>query len=106
MSFRRLSNVPPAAAGWRKREVGLAERGEGLVCRDCGSGSWRPLARETVEFLLRIGDENLMMLQQRSPTNATLDEVEAVCAEVRRSFLQRELKSYRVIRETLAGIQE
>jgi len=29
-----------------------------------------------------------------------------VCAEVRRGFLQRELKSYRVIRETLAGVQE
>jgi len=97
---------PACGRGLEKREVGLAERGEGLVCRDCGSGSWRPLARETVAFLLRIGDENLMMLQQRSPTNATLDEVEAVCAEVRRSFLQRELKSYRVIRETLAGIQE
>lgn len=104
--FPAPRECPGCGRGLGKREVGLAERGEGLVCRDCGGGSWRPLAPETVEFLLRIGNENLMSLQRRSPKAVTLDEVESVCAQVRRSFLQRELKSYRVIRETLAGIQE
>ena len=104
--FPAPHECPACGRALENREIGLAERGEGLVCRDCGSGSWRPLARETVEFLLRIGNENLMMLQQRRPTAATLNQVEAVCAEVRRGFLQRELKSYRVIRETLAGVQE
>jgi DNA repair protein RecO (recombination protein O) len=104
--FPAPHECPACGRGLEGREVGLAERGEGLVCRDCGGGSWRALGRETIAFLLRIGDENLMKLQQRSPTTATLDEVEAVCAQVRRSFLQRELKSYRIIRETLAGIQQ
>jgi DNA repair protein RecO (recombination protein O) len=106
--FPAPRECPACGRGLEKLEVGVAEQGEGLLCRDCGgaSGSWRPLARQTLEFLLRIGNENLMMLQQRSPTTAILDEVESVCAKVRRGFLQRELKSYRVIRETLAGIQE
>lgn len=106
--FPAPHECPGCGRGLKDRQVGLAEQGEGLVCRDCGAAcrSWRPLARETVEFLSRISSERLMNLQQRAPAVETLSEVEAICAQVRRTFLQRELKSYRVIRETLAGIQE
>ena len=34
-----------------------------------------------------------------------LEQVEELCAQIRRRFLQHELKSYQVIRETLEGLK-
>ncbi len=57
-----------------------------------------------MEFLRRTARENLPAMARRAPSGAVLEEVERICAQVRRVFLQHELKSYRVMRETLAGV--
>ena len=59
-----------------------------------------------IHFLLRIGREGLQEMSAAAPPLATLEKVDKLCAAVRRRFLQRELKSYLVIRETLEGLKE
>ncbi len=81
----------------------LPASAEGLVCRRCGGGGL-DLAAEVLEFLRRTGRENLESLARRPPTAATLAATAEVSARVRRTFLQHELKSFRVIRETLDGL--
>ncbi len=76
-----------------------------MTCETCASGrpGSRRVSPEAVEFLLRIGKEDLASLEEHRPTEKALDEVETVCRQVRRVFLQHELKSYGVIRDTLSG---
>jgi hypothetical protein len=63
---------------------------------------------ETLGFLRRIGRESLPRLAEGDagppPAAETLRQVEALCARVRRYFLQRELRSYDVIQKTRAEI--
>jgi len=76
---------------------------EGLVCRRCGGGGLE-LGPEILEFVRRSARENLESLGRRPPTRPTLEIAAELSARVRRAFLQHELKSFRVIRETLAGL--
>ncbi len=88
----------------------IAERGavlnltEGaLFCRDCvesGPG-FREVSLSCLEFLLRIGREKLTSMAARSPSRATLSEIESIAGRIRRHFLQHELKSYDVMQRTL-----
>ena len=105
----RLAGIfpPPWACPTCEREydledVVLPNGGEGLVCGKCGRGHGSvEIGRGTLEFLRIIGSLGLPELAGlEPPTAATLDQVEAVCARIRREFLQHELKSYGVIRET------
>lgn len=85
----------------------LPPNGETLLCFDCGGRSGLIVAPETLCFLRRIGRESLPRLTESAealPTAATLRQVEALCARVRRHFLQRELRSYDVIQKTRAGL--
>ncbi|MEJ2085951.1 MAG: DNA repair protein RecO [Acidobacteriota bacterium] len=104
----RLAGVFPAP--WRcpqcdslLGDVGavLPPHGDGLVCANCsGSGGLR-VGNETLEFLLQVGRHDLATLAKTRPSEEILNKVEQLCAQVRRRFLQHELKSYAVIRETL-----
>lgn len=104
----RLAGVFPAP--WRcpqcdslLREAGavLPPQGDGLVCANCsGSGGLR-VENEALEFLLQVGRHDLATLASSMPSETILARVEQLCANVRRRFLQHELKSYSVIRETL-----
>ncbi len=87
------------------KAVLLPNDGE-LVCGECGEGAAdRFEVREPVlDLLRRSGRENLAQLESRPPTPAVLERTEELCARVRRAFLQYELKSYRVMRRTLAGV--
>jgi hypothetical protein len=40
------------------------------------------------------------------PSAATLAEVEEVAGRIRRHFLQGEIRSYQVLRRTLAGLED
>lgn len=107
----RLAGVFPAPYACPECEGSLLERGavlpplaEGLVCRVCAGQGGEAVSAEVLEFLLRISGENLRQMAQNPPRVATLEKVDKLCAAVRRSFLQHELKSYRVIRETLEGL--
>jgi DNA repair protein RecO (recombination protein O) len=109
----RLTGVFPAPLFCPECGQALQERGavlpplaEGLVCRQCAGAAGESVSGEVLEFLLRIGSENLQQLSQHPPRVATLGKVDKLCAAVRRRFLQHELKSYQVIRETMRGLEQ
>src|SRR6478672_11667710 len=61
-------------------------------------------APETLAFLVRTGRESLPQAAGCPPSPAVLRQVEAVCMQVRRAFLQRELRSYDVIQTMLSRL--
>lgn len=79
--------------------------GEALTCRECAAGGW-PLSPEAIAFLRRIDHESLRRLSRNPPSAAALAECEEASGRVRRAFLQHELKSYRVLRDTLREVAE
>ena len=83
----------------------LVESEGALVCRRC-AGERRQLVVGAAEldFLERSGRESLKRLARRPPPPAVLGRVEALCAKIRRQFLQAELKSYLVMRQTLDSL--
>lgn len=86
--------------------VALAPSGEALLCRRCAGenpGSL-PVSSGALEFWRRIGRESLTTMAERPPAPAILAEVEEVAGRIRRHFLQGEIRSYQVLRRTLAGL--
>jgi DNA repair protein RecO (recombination protein O) len=82
----------------------LPRSGEMLLCLDCGGRSGFAVSPAALELLRRIGRESLPAAAERAPSPSLLREVEDLCAQVRRHFLQRELRSYDVIQRTLAKV--
>jgi DNA repair protein RecO (recombination protein O) len=82
----------------------LPRAGETLLCLDCGGRSGLAVSPATLELLCRIGRESLPAVAKRPPATAVLRQVEELCAQVRRHFLQRELRSYEVMQRTLAEV--
>jgi DNA repair protein RecO (recombination protein O) len=82
----------------------LPRNGETLLCFDCGGRGGLRVSPETLHFLRRIGRESLAAAGESPSEAAVLRQVEALCAQVRRHFLQRELRSYEVIQATLARL--
>jgi len=89
----------------------LAASGEALLCRRCArenAGS-RPVSAAVLEFWRRIGRESVGRMAadaERRVTHDTLAEVEEVAGRIRRHFLQAEIRSYQVLRRTLAGLED
>lgn len=77
----------------------LASAEDALVCGDCGNGT--RVSAGAVDFLMRIGRESLPRMAENPPPAAVVEEIEALTGRIRRAFLQHELKSYRVMQETL-----
>lgn len=82
----------------------LPRSGETLLCVDCGGRSGFAVSPATLEFLCRIGRESLPAVAERAPSATVLRQVEELCGQVRRHFLQRELRSYGVMQATLAKV--
>jgi len=82
----------------------LPRSGENLLCSDCGGRSGLAVSPAALELLRRIGRESLPAVAEQAPSTAVLRQVEDLCAQVRRHFLQRELRSYGVIQRTLAEV--
>jgi DNA repair protein RecO (recombination protein O) len=82
----------------------LPGNGEALLCFDCGGRNGLFVVPETLELLRRIGRESLPRMAESPPDAVTLQQVEDLCARVRRYFLQHELRSYDVIQKTLARV--
>ena len=84
----------------------LPRGGDGLICRACaGAAAGFAVDPEVVAFLLQAAREPLAAVAAAPPSAATLQRVEGLCAEVRRGFLQAELRSYEVMRRTLGDLQ-
>ncbi len=99
--FPTPTECPECGRGLAEGAV-LARGDDALVCPAC-SPSGRHVSAATVGFLQRIRFESIAKVAEAPPAPATLDEIEAVCGRIRRSFLQHELKSYRVMQETLCS---
>ena len=89
-----------------ERSAALLESEAAVVCHRCGSGRRQLRVGEPeLDFLQRSARENLEALAERPPAPNALRSVEALCAHIRRQFLQSELKSYRVMKRTLASLE-
>ena len=82
----------------------LPRSGETMLCLDCGGPSGFAVASETLAFLIRTARESLPQAALQPPSPAVLRQIEAVCTQVRRAFLQRELRSYDVIHTMLSRL--
>ena len=74
----------------------------GLECAGDGE-TWTPVAAPELDLLRRSGRENLPSLALAPPSPEALRRTEDLCAKIRRNFLQAELRSYLVMKETLSG---
>jgi DNA repair protein RecO (recombination protein O) len=95
---------PSCGAPFPPEGAVLPRNGETLLCFDCGGRNGFLVSAPALDFLRRIGREALPAAAERPPADAVLRQVEELCAQVRRGFLQRELRSYDVIRKTLAKL--
>ncbi len=83
----------------------LLEADAVVVCHRCGNaGRQRRIGAGELEFLRRSARENLPRMADHPPAPRDLDKIEVLCALIRRGFLQSELKSYRVMKQTLASL--
>jgi DNA repair protein RecO len=74
-----------------------------LVCRSCGAGvGGLKVDSEVIELLIEVHRTSLAELARRSHDSGQLARLERLAGEVRRAFLQHELKSYEVMQRTLA----
>jgi DNA repair protein RecO (recombination protein O) len=79
--------------------VALAPGADGFLGPECVSSGTRWISRGALAFLRRAGRAGPEEFAGAKMSVEVLDEVEALCARVRRAFLQRELKSYEVLRQ-------
>ena len=64
----------------------------------------RPEARNSLSDTLSPALRDVLpKLAEDPPSAETLRRTEDLCAKIRRNFLQAELRSYRVMKETLSG---
>jgi DNA repair protein RecO (recombination protein O) len=98
---------PQCGREFGRRGAVLPPAGEALLCAEC-AGEAGPAAgalragADDLDFLRRSGRDALRSIPPPRP--GVLRSVEAICAQVRRRFLHRELRSYDVIQRTCAGI--
>lgn len=107
----RLAGIFPVPlecpqCGRRFSEVGAGlPRGEvGLVCRACHHAvPDEVVSPEVLAFLVLTRYRRIEEMAEEPPEKSVLAGVEALCALIRRAFLQRELKSYRVLEQALGA---
>ena len=97
-----------------EERAALLEADAMVICHRCAQGAQgapaehssrqRRIGAGELAFLRRSARENLARMAERPPSARDLERVENLCALVRRQFLQSELKSYRVMKRTLASL--
>ncbi len=95
---------PSCGGDLATKGAALTAAGDSLICRECAGPGAREVSPAAVEFLSRIGHQKLALLGRKPPPARVLAEVEEISARVRRAFLQDELKSYRVLKQTLDSL--
>ena len=104
----RLGGIFPAprdcpSCGRDLSQVGavLLRSADEIVCESCGSLPRAAVSAAALSFLGRTRDAAPPSLCADRTAPKTLREVEKICAQVRRGFLQQELRSYEVMKATL-----
>jgi len=84
-------------------EAALPEGGDALLCLRCSEGEKQLLiAGPVLGFLQASARASVREIARRPPAHAALSVIEDLCRRLRRRFLGKELKSYRVMRRSLA----
>jgi DNA repair protein RecO (recombination protein O) len=102
--FPPPNDCPLCGSSFPGGKAVLPSGSDALVCFDCAggvAGGRLVVGPETVDFLRRLGRESLRTLVERPPRPAALRQAEELAARVRRHFLQRELRSYDVMRDVM-----
>lgn len=96
---------PSCGNGLTERAAVVEEDGS-LVCLDCAAGrSFQPVDAATLAFLRRSGRENIASLcGEVAWPDSALAGIENLCRTIRRSFLNADLRSDRILRETMASL--
>ncbi len=102
--FPAPGQCPRCSGDLGAKGAAVPASGEALTCRACAGVGALELSAEALDFFGAIGSSRLTRLAERPPSSAALAECEEASGRVRRAFLQNELKSYRVLRETLGGL--
>lgn len=86
-------------------DAAFLEEEAAIVCAECAHGQ-RTLAVGPAEldFLRRSGRENLEKMAAAAWPPAVLARLEDLLGRIRRGYLEQELRSYAVMRETLSGL--
>jgi len=93
---------PQCGTSFREVRVVLPNGGEALLCANCYPPSDDEIVSDGVlEFLIRTRIESQAELAAAGVDPGALAGVEAVCGRIRRTFLQRELRSYSVMQDSL-----
>jgi DNA repair protein RecO (recombination protein O) len=106
----RLNGLFPSADSCVQCECSFAEQGavlssDGmLLCATCGTGA--RVGPAVLSFLKATARLPPAAVQLQSPPADVLARVEALCAQLRRSFLGNDLRSYQVMQRTLAETAE
>jgi DNA repair protein RecO (recombination protein O) len=84
----------------------LLEEEASLVCQECGRGQRSQIVGAgELEFLRRTARHNLPQMAE-SPTDARVFAgIEKLARTIRRHFLQHELRSYQVMKESLHSLE-
>lgn len=92
-SLERQGVVPPGAS-------------EGVICTECAGGTagGLQLDQEALGFLKLLGRSDLPAMAKIGFDRATLRRLEEVHGRIRRAFLQKELRSRKVMIETLSRV--
>lgn len=78
---------------------------DGLVCGDCARGQrGLEVGPGVLGFLRRISSQRVQEVAADPPAAELLERVEELTARVRREFLGQELRSYTVLKRTLAEV--
>ncbi len=79
---------------------------EGLICGSCSESAvgGLPVSTGAIDFLGRIAHTSLPAMAAAGVRPGVVTEMAEITARVRRAFLQKELKSYKVMRDTLARV--
>lgn len=86
-------------------DAAFIEEEAAIVCHECAEGErFLPVGPAELDFLRRSGRENLEKMAATSWSPAALGRLEDLLGRIRRGYLEQELRSYTVMRETLAGL--
>jgi DNA repair protein RecO (recombination protein O) len=95
----------PGCGGTLLEGAVLPTHGEALLCPQCGEGgAGKKIGPEVMRLLFAFGRMRLAALARQPADPRLLRQIEAINGQVRRAFLQKELRSYTVLRRTLAEV--